>query len=124
MTLPMPIMVMYLGVVMEAGSSYAIFANPSHPYTRALLSAVLDIDVEGQRERILLKGDTPSPMDPPPGCRFWQRCPSAMRGCATVRAPLVEVEPGHRVACHLVSGFSPQQMAAGWDEPVSPSAGG
>lgn len=114
------LIVMYLGMVMEAGSTDAIFTNPSHPYTRALLSAVLDIDVQRQRERVLLKGETPSPIDPPQGCRFWQRCPWAMRGCVTVRAPLVEVEPDHWVACHLISGFSPQQLAAGLGEPVAP----
>lgn len=118
------LVVMYLGMVMESGSTDAIFTNPSHPYTRALLSAVLDIDVQRQRERVLLKGETPSPMDPPLGCRFWQRCPSAMRGCVTARAPLVEVEPGHWVACHLVSGFSPQQLATGLGDPASPSASG
>lgn len=113
--------VMYLGKTMESGSSDAVFANPLHPYTKALLSAILDIDVQGNRERILLKGDTPSPIDPPEGCRFWQRCPFAMVGCETVPAELVEVEPDHRVACHLVSGFSAEQKAEGLDQPVGHS---
>ncbi len=113
------VLVMYLGKVMEAGKSDVLFANPLHPYTKALLSAVLDIDVEESHERILLKGDTPSPIDPPAGCRFWQRCPFAMTGCATIPAELVEVEPGHQIACHLISGFSPEQKAAGLDQPVS-----
>ncbi|MEW5825534.1 MAG: oligopeptide/dipeptide ABC transporter ATP-binding protein [Candidatus Bipolaricaulota bacterium] len=117
------LLVMYLGTVMESGASDAVFANPLHPYTKALLSAVLDIDVDGSRERILLKGDTPSPIDPPRGCRFWQRCPSAMNGCAAIPAPLVEVEPGHQVACHLVSGFSREQLAAGAGEPVTSATG-
>ncbi len=116
--------VMYLGVVMESGSTDAIFANPLHPYTQALLSAVLDVDVKRQRERILLKGGTPSPIDPPRGCRFWQRCPSAMKGCRDVPAELVEVEPDHHVACHLISGFSHEQVAAGLDQPVSPAREG
>lgn len=117
------VLVMYLGKVMEAGTSDALFANHLHPYTKALLSAVLDVDVQGSRDRILLKGDTPSPIDPPTGCRFWQRCPFAMKGCETIAAELVDVEYGHQVACHLVSGFSPEQKAAGLDQPVSPPLG-
>ena len=117
-------LVMYLGKAMEAGTSDAIFAHPMHPYTQALLSAILDIDVHGSRDRILLKGDIPSPIDPPDGCRFWQRCPFAMKGCETVPAELVEVERGHHVACHLVSGFSPEQKAGGLDQPLSPQSGG
>ena len=113
-------LVMYLGKAMEAGESTAVFANPLHPYTKALLSAILDIDMHRARERILLEGDIPSPIDPPKGCRFWQRCPFAMVGCETIPAELVEVEPGHQVACHLVSGFSEEQKAAGCDRPVSP----
>jgi len=113
-------LVMYLGKVMEAGASDAVFADPVHPYTKALLSAILDIDVQGPRDRIILKGDIPSPIDPPTGCRFWQRCPFAMKGCETIPPELVAVEPGHQVACHLVSGFSAEQIAAGRDQPVSP----
>jgi len=114
------VLVMYLGKVMETGTSDALFANPLHPYTKALLSAVLDVDVEASGERILLKGDTPSPIDPPKGCRFWQRCPFAMKGCETIPANLVDVEPGHQVACHLTSGFSAEQIASGLGQPVSP----
>ena len=113
------VLVMYLGKVMEAGTSDALFANPQHPYTKALLSAVLDVDVERSHDRILLEGDTPSPIDPPQGCRFWQRCPFAMNGCRTIPAELVELEDGHQIACHLVSGFPPDQTAAGLDRPVS-----
>ncbi len=113
------VLVMYLGKVMEAGTSDALLANPLHPYTKALLSAVLDIDVDESHERILLKGDTPSPIDPPQGCRFWQRCPFAMIGCESIPAELVTVEPGHQVACHLISGFSSEQRAAGLDQPVA-----
>jgi len=112
-------LVMYLGKAMEAGSSDTIFANPLHPYTKALLSAILDVDVEGTRERILLKGDTPSPIDPPAGCRFWQRCPFSMVGCETIPAELADVEANHQVACHLISGFTAEQKAAGADRPVS-----
>ena len=117
-------LVMYLGKAMEAGVSDAIFANPLHPYTKALLSAVLDINVQESHDRILLKGDAPSPIDPPKGCRFWQRCPSAMIGCETIPVELIEVERDHQVACHLVSGFSSEDKAAGLDRPVSPPPGG
>jgi len=113
------VLVMYLGKVMEAGASDALFANPQHPYTKALLSAVLDVTVQGAHDRVLLKGDTPSPIDPPKGCRFWQRCPFAMEGCETIPAELTEVEHGHHVACHLVSGFTPEQKTAGLDRPVA-----
>jgi len=112
-------LVMYLGKVMEAGDSKTVFANPLHPYTRALLSAILDVNVDRTRERVLLQGDTPSPIDPPEGCRFWQRCPFAMVGCETIPATLVSVEDGHQVACHLISGFSPEQKAAGLDQPAT-----
>jgi len=112
------VLVMYLGKMMEAGTSDTLFANPQHPYTKALLSAVLDVDMETSHERILLKGDTPSPIDPPQGCRFWQRCPFAMVGCETIPAELVDVEPGHQIACHLSSGFSAEQTAAGLHKPM------
>lgn len=115
--------VMYLGTIMESGASDAIFATPLHPYTRALLSAILDIDIQKRRDRILLKGDIPSPIDPPTGCRFWQRCPAAMKGCITIPPELVAVEAAHQVACHLVSGFSAQQRASGLDQPLSANSG-
>ncbi|MDD4184812.1 MAG: ATP-binding cassette domain-containing protein [Candidatus Izemoplasmatales bacterium] len=97
--------VMYLGKVMESGSTKAIYKNPLHPYTNALLTAVLDVDIDNQKERVILEGDIPSPIDPPKGCRFYQRCPMAMMGCKSIAAPLIEVEPGHFVSCHKVNGF-------------------
>jgi len=103
------ILVMYLGKVMESGSTKTIYKNPLHPYTNALLSAILDLDIK--REKTILKGDIPSPIDPPKGCRFWQRCPYAMRGCKDIEAPLIEVEPNHFVACHKISGFTEEQIA-------------
>ena len=112
--------VMYLGKVMEAGNSDKIFANPMYPYTQALIAAILDIDFSEEREIIVLPGDTPSPINPPSGCRFWQRCPKAMRGCREVPPEYVEVEPDHFVACHLVNGFPDQELPEGYDQPMVP----
>ncbi len=94
-------MVMYLGQVVEEGPSEAIHVEPLHPYTRALVSAVLVPEVGQQRERLILTGDVPSPVDPPGGCRFHTRCPYVMDICRQVQPPLANQAPGHRVACHL-----------------------
>ncbi len=110
--------VMYLGKVMEGGSAKAIFDNPRHPYTLALLTAVLDTDVDKEKEEIILEGDIPSPIDPPQGCRFWQRCPHAMEGCKNVPVPEVEIERDHYVACHHVNGFPDTDLPEGYDRPV------
>jgi peptide/nickel transport system ATP-binding protein len=95
--------VMYLGGIVEEASSDALYAEPLHPYTRALLSAVPvpDPEVEDRRERILLTGDLPSPAAPPTGCRFHTRCPWRQpQRCDSERPVLRDVLPGHRVACH------------------------
>lgn len=110
--------VMYLGKVMESGTTDAIYNNPKHPYTKALISAVLDINLDHSRDRVLLKGDIPSPINPPKGCRFWQRCPFAMKGCPDIPAKTIEIEPNHFVACHLVNGFSLEEKAQGLDRPL------
>lgn len=94
--------IMYLGKVVEYGDADKIFANPRHPYTKALISAVLDIDVDSKKERITLKGDVASPIDPPAGCRFCTRCPMAAADCDIVESPLVEIEENHFVACRFV----------------------
>ncbi|MDO4355263.1 MAG: ATP-binding cassette domain-containing protein [Clostridia bacterium] len=96
--------IMYMGKVVEYGSADRIFANPRHPYTRVLISAVLDIDVDAQNKRVVLKGDVASPIDPAPGCRFCRRCPVARPDCETEDNPLVEIEPNHFVACRFAMG--------------------
>jgi oligopeptide/dipeptide ABC transporter ATP-binding protein len=95
--------VMYLGQIVESGPSEQIHAEPLHPYTQALMSAVLVPEVGRQRDRLVLEGDVPSPLAPPSGCRFHTRCPFAMEVCRQTPPPLLEQRPGHRVACHLYS---------------------
>lgn len=93
------VVVMYLGQIMELAPTDEIFDNPLHPYTTALLSAVPQVDFEHQRQRIVLKGDVPSPMNPKPGCRFAPRCYHACETCFHNTPQLVEAAPGHFVAC-------------------------
>lgn len=95
--------VMYLGKMMEVTTSEALYAKPLHPYTVSLLSAIPipDPEVERKRERIILEGEVPSPLNPPSGCPFRTRCPKAMTECAGAVPAMKEVEPGHFVACHL-----------------------
>jgi len=92
--------VMYLGVIMEQAPSEEIYERPAHPYTRALISAIPIPDPRRKRQRIVLQGDVPSPIHPPPGCRFHTRCPFATDICKTVVPVWESVSPGHNVACH------------------------
>lgn len=95
--------VMYLGKLAEIGPNDEIYSNPLHPYTQSLLSAVPVPNPKAKRERIILKGDVPSPSNPPKGCVFHTRCPKAMDHCKTEVPVLREYGQGHYVACHLYS---------------------
>jgi peptide/nickel transport system ATP-binding protein/oligopeptide transport system ATP-binding protein len=93
--------VMYLGQIVEYAATDAVYRTPLHPYTKALFSAALPADPDARREEIVLSGEVPSPIDPPSGCRFHPRCPSAMEQCARVAPVLRAVAPEHEVSCHL-----------------------
>jgi len=93
--------VMYLGALVETADKDTLYERPLHPYTQALLSSVPVPDPKQKTERIILKGDLPSPVNPPTGCRFHTRCPSCMEVCKQITPVFREVEPGHQVACHL-----------------------
>ena len=92
--------VMYLGKMMEIAPKKALYADPLSPYTQALLSAIPSVDPATKKDRIILEGDVPSPIDPPPGCRFASRCFAKVEGCDEIMPPLVEVKHDHCVACH------------------------
>ncbi|MEC0346549.1 ABC transporter ATP-binding protein [Peribacillus frigoritolerans] len=97
------VMVMYLGKIVEIADKKSIFEQPQHPYTRALLSAIPVPNPVHERERILLTGDVPSPIDPPNGCRFHTRCPFVQDICKTQLPELKRSAQNHQVACHIVS---------------------
>ncbi|PCK79536.1 ABC transporter ATP-binding protein [Rhizobium sophoriradicis] len=93
------VIVLYLGRIMEIAPSAALYARPLHPYTRALLSAIPSPDPDAPRDRQILKGDIPSPADPPSGCVFRTRCPKALSACGETVPALREMTPGHFKAC-------------------------
>jgi oligopeptide/dipeptide ABC transporter ATP-binding protein len=98
------IAVMYLGKIVESADKKTLFSRPLHPYTEALLSAVPIPDPKIKRKKLILQGDVPSPVNPPPGCAFHTRCPYVMARCKQEAPRLVELAPGNFVACHLHEG--------------------
>ena len=101
------IVVMYLGEVVETGTTDRLLEEPRHPYTQALLSAIPKLDPDERRSRIKLRGDLPSPLSPPTGCKFHTRCPKAMAICRRVEPRTVRVADEHAVACHLYGENAP-----------------
>ncbi|KAF0818977.1 Oligopeptide ABC transporter, ATP-binding protein OppF [Bacillus sp. ZZV12-4809] len=100
------IIVMYLGKVVEIAEKKSLFDNPRHPYTQALLSAIPEPNRKKKKERIILKGDVPSPIDPPSGCRFHTRCPLATDLCRQSDPELTSLGEGHQAACHYAEAIS------------------
>jgi peptide/nickel transport system ATP-binding protein len=94
------VVIMYLGRVVESGPTPELFAAPNHPYTQALLAEIGRVEAR-KRVFVPVKGEIPSPLDPPSGCHFHPRCPHAMPRCREAAPPLVEIAPGRRAACWL-----------------------
>lgn len=103
--------VMYLGKIVELTGKIELYKTPKHPYTQALLSAIPEADPTIKKERIILKGDVPSPINPPNGCRFHTRCPKVMDICRTQEPKFVDTGDGHWVACHLVPAAKSEKLA-------------
>jgi oligopeptide/dipeptide ABC transporter ATP-binding protein len=120
------IAVMYLGKLMEVSPAEELYTKPIHPYTNALLSAlpIPDPYENRARDRIVLKGEVPSPIHPPPACRFHTRCPRATEICSQVEPPLVDYGNGHLAACHHPVGVSEEELRGATVSPVSPLSAG
>jgi oligopeptide/dipeptide ABC transporter ATP-binding protein len=120
------IAVMYLGKLMEFSPAKELYTKPIHPYTEALLSAIPIPDPAGNRarERTVLGGEPPNPIQPPPGCRFHTRCPHATDVCRTVEPPLAEYPGGHLAACHHPRGVDGTEISGATRSPLSPLSSG
>ena len=120
------IAVMYLGKLMEVSPSEELYTKPIHPYTFALLSAIPIPDPEENRsrERIVVSGEPPNPIDPPPGCVFHPRCPRATDICRRIEPPLVRYPNGHLAACHHPMNVSAEEIKAAVKDPTSPLSAG
>jgi oligopeptide/dipeptide ABC transporter ATP-binding protein len=102
---------MYLGQIVETADKATLFARPRHPYTRALLAAAPEPDPSRRAQKTALGGDVPSPMNPPPGCRFHTRCPFVQDRCRVEMPVLRDLEPAHGVACHFAESIAAQVSA-------------
>jgi oligopeptide/dipeptide ABC transporter ATP-binding protein len=120
------IAVMYLGKLMEVSPAADLYEKPIHPYSSALLAAIPIPDPRENRarKRIVLGGEPPNPIDPPPGCRFHTRCPRATDVCRTVEPPLAEYAGGHLAACHHPLNVTPEEIRAARRSPASPLSAG
>ena len=115
---------MYLGKIVELATSEELFRRPLHPYTMALLSANPEPIPGRKRQRVVLQGDVPSPIDPPPACRFHTRCPRATDICTQIEPPLVHYGRGHVAACHHPVNVSADELSGATIAAESPASAG